>query len=237
MTYGMRIDGTDGTNVFQVLDSDENADSFQIVATGTGTSVNVNASAYGGATGTTILLFKPISIVTTVDKSGSVYNFKRYTTSEDGNGNKTDATVTNQSVEWVLLKDMRDSPINTGFGNFGMQVFKSTDIISFDSRRFNSPDTFRVLGIAAERTVAGDDLSAAATIHTFTTSDVFVDADNCYYVDNGSSGEVLGYAILGSTTKFLRNAFYFWSYTGGGGRTDITRYYANPFPIFFGEKR
>jgi len=240
MTYGIRIDGTDGSNVFQVIDSDENQDSFQVVATGTGTSVNINDSAYGGATGTKTLFFNPIADVTTVSLSGSTYTFKKYATTEDGSGNKTNATVTNQTVDWILIKNSKDSPLNTSFGNYGIQVFKSTGAISFDSRRMNSNQTFRVLGTAGERTVAGDDQTSAASIVQFdaASTDIFVSADNCYYVDNGTSGEVLGYAIAGTgASSFLRNAFYFWSYTGGGGRTDITRYYSNPYPIIYGEKR
>lgn len=245
MTYGIKITGNDGTNDFIVMDSDENADNYQIVATGTGSYVNLTDSAYGGNTGNPRLFFEPVGDITTADvtNNGDTYNFKRYAVTEDPTDNNkiTDVTVYTQSVNWIIIKDVANSPSNTAQGNYGIQVFKSNGNTAFDSRKLNSNDSFRLLGVPELRTLSGDYLNADATVGTSFNSantSYYVAAENLFYEDNGNSGNVHGYSIVGpSAAKLLRHAFLTWTYQGSGGRTNQTRYFSNGFPIIYGEKR
>jgi len=239
MSYGIQITGTDGSTVFSVMDTDENPSTYVVAATGTGSSVNVANEV--GSGGEARVFFKvPSGFPITADISGGVYNFKQYSVSDDGGNpaNVTNATVTTQSVDWIILKDSPNSTVNTSIDDYGLQIFKSDGTTPcFDSTRLNTNESFRVLGVENVRSTAGDYLDANATIGSGYTGNRYVEATNLYYEDNGSSGEVHGFCTVGSPTKFLRHAFFVWSYTGGGGRLDITRYYSNPFPIVYGELR
>ena len=240
MAYGVKITGTDGSTTFQVTDTSEDQDNYQVVATGTGSSVNLDASAYGGATGNPRLYFEPIGDVVTADvtNNGKTFNFKRYATTEDGNGNKTNATVTTQSVNWIIIKDTATSPVNSSLGNYGLLIKKSNGATGFDSRRLNSNSSFRLLGVEAPRALSGDDQNVNATVGSGYTNARYVAADNLYYLDLGTSGDVHGFAVYGSPTKFLRHAFYVWIYESSGPpQAKITRYYSSPFPVVYGELR
>jgi hypothetical protein len=239
MSYGLQITGTDGSTVFSVLDTDENPTNYVVAATGNGSTVNVANEV--GSGGEARVFFKvPSTYPITASISNGVYNFKQYTISDDGGNppNVTNATVSNYSVDWIILKDSPNVSVNTNINDYGLQVFKSDGTsISFDSTRLQTNESFRVLGVESIRSTAGDYLDADATIGSGYTGSRYVEATNLYYEDNGSSGECHGFAQVGSTTKFLRHSFFVWSYTGGGGRLDITRYYSNPFPIVYGELR
>lgn len=241
MTYGLRLTGKDGATEFEVFDTDTEAAHMIVMATGSGTSVDIDSASYGGSGGTKILLFKPIGTRTTVDRSGSVYNFKRYTTTEDGSGNKTDATVINQSVSWILLRDVPSAPINATMGTYGMLCYKAdgtTEI--FNSKKLQVNESWRLLNIVPQYTVSGDDEETISTFATYdsTATTLYVDADNCQYEDAGSSGECMGFTTAGSGASVeIRLAHFYWSYTGGGGRQDRTYYRPNNFPITYGELR
>lgn len=237
MAYGIQINGSDGSTTFSVIDSDENPTNYVVAATGFGSTVNVANEV--GSGGEARVFFKvPSTFPITADISGGVYNFKQYSITEDGSNNVTDATVTTQSVDWLIIKDSPNVAVNTSISSYGIQIFKSDGTtVAFDSRRLQTNESLRVLGVESIRSTAGDYLDANATVGSGYTGSRYVEATNLYYEDNGTSGECHGFAQVGSTTKFLRHSFFIWSYTGGGGRQDITRYYSNPFPIVFGELR
>ena len=240
MSYGIQITGTDGSTVFSVMDTDENPTNYVVAATGTGSTVNLANEV--GSGGEARLFFKPpTTFPITADVSGGVYNFKRYTVTEDGSNNVTNATVTTQSVDWLIIKDSPNVAVNTSIDDYGIQIFKSDGItVSFDSRRLQTNESFRVLGVEGIRSTAGDYNTTGATVGTsFNPANTayYVEATNLYYEDAGTTGECHGFTTVGSNPQFLRHSFFVWSYTGGGGRQDITRYYSNPFPIVFGELR
>lgn len=244
MSYGIEITGSDGSTTFQVIDSDLNSDNYQVVATGSASTIDISSSAYGGSTGQARIFIKPQSGgPTTADVSGSSYSFYRYNTTEDGSGNVIEATRTAISVSYVIIKDIGNTPINSSLGDYGIQVFKSNGNISFDSRRFNTNESFRLLGVIGHGSVTGDPLTAGATI-AGPSSDVvnyYYDAAQLYHQTGSTSGNVQGFEKLGSGSgTVIRNAGYFWNEgDGGGGRggQNRTYYFSNRYPIVYGELR
>lgn len=241
MAYGIKITGNDGTNDFTVLDTGESSIVDQVVATGTGTSVNVDLAAYGGSGGTKTLFFRPKSGVTVAEKSGSTYSFKLLTITEDSNSKVTEVTEASTSCQWVLVRDLASSPINSSMGDYGFQVFNSDDSIMVDSKRINANESFRLKGISSVRSIGGDYLSTNATIAT-NADNYYVTAEGTYSDNNSTTGDFHGYALVGSVgSKILRHSQVNWSEGsgGGGGRggTNITRYLPNFKPIRFGELR
>jgi hypothetical protein len=244
MTYGIEITGSDGSTTFQVIDSDLNSDSYQVVATGSASTIDISSSAYGGSTGQARIFIKPQSGgPTTADISGSSYSFYRYNTTEDGSGNVIEATRTAISVSYVIIKDIANTPVNSSQGTYGIQVFKSNGDPAFDSRRLNTNESFRLLGVIAIGTVGGDPLTSAATI-AGPSADVvnyYYDAAQLYHQTGSTTGNVQGFESLGSgSSTVIRNAGYFWNEgdgSGGRGGENLTFYFSNRYPIVYGELR
>ena len=245
MTYGIQITGSDGSTTFQVIDSDLNGDNYQVVATGSASTIDISNSAYGGSTGQARILIKPQSGgPTTADITGSNYSFYRYNTTEDGSGNVIEATRTAISVPYIIIKDISNTPINASQGTYGMQVFKSNEDPAFDTRRFNTNESFRLLGVIAFGTVAGDPLTTAATIAgpSADVVDYYFDAAQLYHQTGSSGGNVQGFEKLGSGSgTVIRNAGYFWNEGDGSGSgrggINYTFYFPNRYPIVYGELR
>lgn len=244
MTYGLQITGTDGSTVFSVIDTDENPTNYVVAATGTGSTVNIANEV--GSGGEARLFFAPTATgdPITAEVSGGVYNFKRYSISEDTNGNVDDATVITQSVNWLIIKDSPNVAVNTAIDDYGIQIFKSDGVsISFDSRRLPENKSFRILGVEGIRSLGGDAFDGSGNSNigtTFNESNTYyyVEATNLFYEDNGSGGEAHGFVVQGSTTsRSLHHSFFIWNYTGAGGRFDFTRYISNAFPVVYGELR
>jgi hypothetical protein len=244
MSYGIEITGSDGSTTFQVLDSDLNSDNYQVVATGSASTIDISSSAYGGSTGQARIFIKPQSGgPTTADISGSSYSFYRYNTTEDGSGNVIEATRTAISVSYVIIKDIANTPVNSSQGTYGIQVFKSNGDPAFDSRRFNTNESFRLLGVVAIGTVTGDPLAAGATLAgpSADVLDYYFEASSFYHQTGSTSGNVQGFERLGSGSgTVIRNAGYFWNEgdgSGGRGGQNLTFYFSNRYPIVYGELR
>ena len=242
MSYGLELNGNDGSTDFLVIDSNLNGDNYQVVATGSASTIDISSSAYGGSTGQARIFIKPNGL-TTADVSGSTYSFYRYNITEDGSTNIIEATRTAISVSYVIIKDIANTPINSSQGSYGMQVFKDNGDVSFDSRRFNTNETFRLLGVLPIGSVGGDVLTTASTI-AGPSADVlnyYVEASNLFHQTGSTSGNVHGYDILGSGSgSVFRHSFAIWNEgDGGGGRggANFTYYRSNAYPIVYGELR
>ena len=242
MSYGLKIDGSDGSTDFLVIDSNLNGDNYQVVATGSASTIDISDSSYGGSTGQARIFIKP-SGLTTADVTGNSYSFYRYNTTEDGNTNIIEATRTAISVSYVIIKDIANTPINASQGTYGMQVFKDNGDVAFDTRRFNTNDTFRLLGVYGPGSVGGDYQTSSATVAgpSSNVANYYVEASNLFHQTGSTGGNVHGYDIVGTgSNQQLRHMFAQWNEgTGGGGRAgqNITYYRSNPYPIVYGELR
>lgn len=246
MSYGLEITGTDGTTEFLVMDSNLNPDNYQVVATGTASSVDLASSAFGSG-GEARLYFKPLGsgVITTASVSGTTYNFKRYNITEDGSGNVIEATTTTQSVSYMVLKDVRNAPVNSSMGDYGLQIFKANGDKAFDSQRIQQNNSFRLLGVVGRGSVGGDISTTASTISgpSADVANYYVEASTLFNNPGSTSGNVHGFSVVGSgSSSYLRHSFINWSEGdggGGGGRpnTNLTYYISNQYPIVYGELR
>lgn len=243
MSYGLEITGNDGTNDFLVMDSNLNPDNYQVVATGSASTINI--ATVGGSGGEARIFIKPQSGgVTTADVSGTSYSFYRYNTTEDGQGKVIEATRTSISVSYIIIKNIGATSVNSSMGDYGLQIFKSNGDLTFDSRRLQLNNSFRLLGVAGRGSYGGDPQTTAATVRGPSSDAVntYIEASNLFHSTGSTSGNVHGYERLGSGSgTVIRHAFFNWSEGsgGGGGRagTNLTYYRSNQFPVVYGELR
>ena len=242
MSYGIEITGNDGTSDFLVMDSDLNPSNYQIVATGSGSSVNT--ASYVGTGAEARLFFKPQSGgPTTADVSGTSYSFYRYNITEDGQTNIIEATRTSISVSWMILSDIGNTSVNSSMGDYGVQIFKSTGAVTFDSRRIQVNNSFQLLNVLGRGSVGGDPQTTGATIAGPSSDvlDYYIEASSLFHQTGSTSGNIHGYQVLGSGSgSVLRHMFASWNEaSGGGGRggQNVTTYISNQFPIVYGELR
>lgn len=166
MGYGIKIQGSDSGGDYLVIDSDEEPLNYSVVATGTASSVDLRTGA--GTTSPTERYFVLINIkganfigtyagerLVTASTSGNTISFYAIDPDYRTDGTPFDFSVTSIAVDYILIKSMNDLTLNVS-GNYGLQLKNSLGSTIFDSRKFNSSDTFYFSNLNPPRSISGD---------------------------------------------------------------------------------
>lgn len=220
MTYGLRIEGSDTGGDYLVIDSDENPFNYSVVATGTASSVDLSTGA--GTTDPTGKYFVLINIKG-ANFTGS-YAGERLVSAQTSSGTitfyaldpdyRTDGTVfdftkTTIAVDYILIKSMDDLTNNVA-GNYGLQIYDggTPNNVIFDSRKFNSADTFYFSNIIPPRSVAGTGGPSGSIL---STTNEYVDVSKFVFdepLDPLDTFDTGSYQALYSTSS-TSNTVYF----------------------------
>lgn len=215
MTFGLKIQGNDTGGSYLVIDSEEEPLNYSVVATGTASSVDLRTGA--GIISPTERLFVLANIkgasftgtyagerLVTASKSGDTLSFYAIDPDYRDDGTPFDFTVTSIAVDYILIKSMNDLILNVA-GNYGLQIKNSVGSTIFDSRKFNSVDTFFFSSINPPRSISGDIDSADSIL---TTTNDYVDISAFSYdvpvgsLDSGYYDAIYSPSSTSNTVKY-----------------------------------
>jgi hypothetical protein len=250
MTYGVKIQGSDTGGSYLVIDSAETPLNYSVVATGTASSVDLSTGA--GTTDPNDRYFVLVNIkganftgtyagerLVSAQTSSGTITFYAIDPDYRSDGTPYDFTVTSIAVDYILIKSMSDLNNNIS-GDYGVQIYDggTPNTLIFDSRKFNSADTFFFSNINPPRSISGDNSVADSIL---STTNEYVDIAQFSYdipvgsLDSGYWDALYSPSSSSNTVKY--SGVFIINEEGVNDRSSNYRVRPNFFSIAVGDLR
>ena len=239
-TYGIEVIGSDGSGSYIVADTGKDLVNYAVVATGTAQSVNLTSTQgkrpllmiNGNQTANT-------GKIITTSFAGFSRSFKKLAFSIDQYGNINVSSITNATIDYILLKDMTGITNASSAGSYGFQVFTAAGEVAVDSRKFLTDTKFLIKAVWPPGTRSGNNGLLSSD------PDQFVDSSWFFVVESGAEG-VTGTGALFNPTgggvqagiknyNFLEDVIVGGEGGMGGASNQSTVYFSNFSTIMIGE--